>query len=231
MNDKQNEWEKAYQAKNNFLFYPHEEVVRFVSKYIRKRVGMDAFVAIYNLRETPRFLDLGCGIGRHVIYAYEQGLDAYGIDLSATAVTFAQNWALIKGIQNSESHIKQGDIRFLPWEDEYFDVIVSHGVLDSVSFDIAQETVREVHRALTKGGFFYCDLISGDDSKHFREYAGEEIVSGSHENGTIQSYFNYSKICKLLKTLFDIVEICLDKRENILAHEYSARYHLILSKR
>ena len=34
-------WEESYRRKENFVFYPHEEIIRFVSKYIRKRVGLD----------------------------------------------------------------------------------------------------------------------------------------------------------------------------------------------
>ncbi len=28
-------WEESYLKKDNFVFYPHEEVIRFFSKYIR----------------------------------------------------------------------------------------------------------------------------------------------------------------------------------------------------
>lgn len=33
-------WEESYRRKENFVFYPHEELIRFVSKYIRKRTGL-----------------------------------------------------------------------------------------------------------------------------------------------------------------------------------------------
>ena len=31
MDLKQREWDKSYTQKNNFVFYPHEEVIRFTS--------------------------------------------------------------------------------------------------------------------------------------------------------------------------------------------------------
>lgn len=40
------EWEDSYSKRDNYLFHPHEEVIRFVSKYIRKRVGLSQFVTL-----------------------------------------------------------------------------------------------------------------------------------------------------------------------------------------
>lgn len=39
----QAEWDDSYRNRDNFMFYPHEEVVRFISKYIRKRIGFNEF--------------------------------------------------------------------------------------------------------------------------------------------------------------------------------------------
>lgn len=36
-------WDEAYERGGNILFYPHEEVIRFVNKYVRKRVGLSEF--------------------------------------------------------------------------------------------------------------------------------------------------------------------------------------------
>ena len=44
MNNNKSEWDKSYQKRDNFVFYPHEEVIRFVSKFIRKRVGLNEFL-------------------------------------------------------------------------------------------------------------------------------------------------------------------------------------------
>ena len=46
--------------------------------------------------------------------------------------------------------------------------------------------------------YIFISLISGNDSNHHREYSGDEIVETIHEEGTFQSYYNYSKIEKLI---------------------------------
>lgn len=230
MGNQQKKWDDSYRNRDNFLFYPHEEIIRFVSKYIRKRVGLNELLEICSTK-TPKLLDLGCGIGRHIIYASKMGIEAYGIDLSEFAIQKAIEWAEAEGVPKPKERIKQGDIRNLPWADGYFDFVVSHGVLDSMNFEIAKGAIKEVARVLKESGLFYCDLISGDDSFHAREYAGEEFVETQHEQGTVQSYFNFSKIKHLIKGYFEIEECVLIKRENVVSGGYGSRYHLVLRRK
>ncbi|VBB05539.1 methyltransferase type 11 [Lucifera butyrica] len=229
MNDYKYEWDMSYINKDNFVFYPHEEIIRFVSKYIRKRVDLNNFKDVCNI-ENPKMLDVGCGIGRHIIYAADMGIEAFGIDLSENAIRKAREWAAKSGLVDSEKRIIQGDIRNLPWTEETFDFAISHGVLDSMTFSTAKEAVKEIARVLKEGGLFYCDIISGDDSSHFREYAGEELVKAPHECGTIQSYFNFTKINELIHGVFAVKESFLIRKENILTGQFTSRYHLVLKK-
>jgi len=229
-NSRKPQWEESYRNRDNFVFYPHEEVIRFISKYIRKRTGLDDYRDIVPAHGETRVLDLGCGIGRHVIYCHEMGLDAYGIDLSDTAVQIAIEWAARRGMKERDRRILQGDIRKLPWKDGFFDYAVSHGVLDSMPLEIARAACTELARVMVADGMFYCDLISGDDSSHSREYSGEEVVKTDHEHGTVQSYFNHSKIHSMIDGLFEVVGCTLIRREDVLRGGYISRYHLALKK-
>jgi ubiquinone/menaquinone biosynthesis C-methylase UbiE len=227
-------WEESYLNRDNFVFYPHEEVIRFVSKYIRKRIGLCEYKDVRasdsssELNKDVKILDLGCGIGRHVIYCHEMGLEAHGIDLSETAISVARMWATERGISEPEKRIRQGDISHLPYPDEFFNFALCHGVLDSMSFPVARLACSELARVLKRGGLFYCDLVSGDDSNHAREYCGEEIVSTSHEKGTIQSYFNFEKMKEMTTGLFEAIEALLVRRENVVSGGYYSRYHIVL---
>jgi len=228
--DNKEEWDKSYKNRDNFVFYPHEEVIRFVSKFIRKRIGLNEFRDVAQNNHQGRVLDLGCGIGRHVVYCHEMGLDAYGVDLSGTAIQVANAWAAREGMVDASQKIQEGDVRYLPWDDGFFDYAISHGVLDSMPFEIARTACEELARKMVEGGLFYCDLISGDDSKHSREYSEEETVTTDHEHGTIQLYFNLSKIYAMIDGLFEIVECILIRREEVLRGGYTSRYHLVLKK-
>ncbi|MFA7239051.1 MAG: class I SAM-dependent methyltransferase [Sulfuricellaceae bacterium] len=231
MSVQQSEWDDSYKKKDNFVFYPHEEVIRFVSKYIRKRIGLHEFRDVAADASSAKILDFGCGIGRHVIFCHELGLSAYGIDLSQEAINVALQWTDEKGLREQKKVIVQGDVRHLPWDEGFFDFALSHGVLDSMHFDVAKQACAEVARVMKKGGLFYCDLVSGDDSSHAREFAEEEIVTTEHETGTIQSYFNYSKLVALISDYFDIVECKLIRNENVHNGIFISRWHLVLKNK
>jgi len=223
-------WDESYQRGDNFVFYPHEEVIRFVSKYIRKRIGIKEFLDVAMLTKHPKVLDLGCGIGRHVKYCFELGLEAYGVDLSEAAVITARNWLSAAGMPDVDSRIVQGDIRQLPWGNGFFEFAVSHGVLDSMPLEISRAAFLELARVIIPGGVFYCDLISGDDSSHAREFSGAEVVRTKHEENTVQLYFNMQLIRELIHDCFLIKECKLIRSEDVLSGGYHSRYHLVLSR-
>lgn len=75
-----NEWEESYKRHENFIFYPHDEVVKFLNRFVRKRIDIDEFIDI--LPMPLKGLDFGCGIGRQTILMEEFGIEAYGIDIS-----------------------------------------------------------------------------------------------------------------------------------------------------
>jgi SAM-dependent methyltransferase len=224
------EWENSYANRDNYLFHPHEEVIRFVSKYIRKRIGLDQFSDVASSAGPRRVLDLGCGIGRHVMYCHDMGLEAYGVDLSESAIGAAVEWAASRGTKEVIPRVVAADARHLPWVDGFFQYAVSHGVLDSMPFALARTISADLARSMAPQGLFYCDLISGDDSRHAREFSGEEIVQGAHETGTVQLYFNLALIRTLFDGLFEIVECNLIRREEVLLGGHIARYHLVLRK-
>jgi SAM-dependent methyltransferase len=230
MNDllKTDAWDQSYDKGDNYVFYPHEEVIRFVSRYVRKRTGFDSFSDRRPFARTPTGLDLGCGIGRHVRYMDDMQIEAHGIDLSRVAIEEALRVCQADGRSQLHDRFHIGSITEMPYEDGYFDCIVSHGVLDSMPFDIARQAVVESRRVLDAQGHFYLDLISGDDPEHFPEYAGEETVVGPFESDTIQSYFNFARIQQLIGDTFSLVECQLIRHSNMIGSGWHSRYHLVL---
>lgn len=226
---KKKEWDESYKKGDNFVWYPHEEIIRFASKYFRKKIDIDKFEN-KTKNSNLKALDFGCGIGRHIVFLDDLQIEAYGVDISKVAIDKVKSWCdyLQKGYLKENCILVPGDGK-LPFDDDYFDFVISHGVFDSMYFDMATKSLINISRVLKNNGLMYLDLVSGDDNKHCREYCGEEIVETYHEKGTIQSYFNFSKIEKLISyTCFIIEEINLVKRENILDRNINSRYHITL---
>lgn len=222
-------WDKSYEKGDNFVFYPHEEVIRFVARHIRKRTGLDSFHDQQAFEHTPRGLDLGCGIGRHVRFLDDLKLEGHGIDLSQTAIEQARAICQAEGRTALTKRFCVGSITDMPYENDFFDFIVSHGVLDSLPFALADQAMTEAKRVLRPGGRFYLDLVSGDDPQHFPAYAGEETVSGPFEHDTVQSYFNHARIVDLVGGRFDMLECTLVRHSSMISNAWHGRYHVVLS--
>lgn len=222
-------WEESYGRRENFVFWPSDEVVRFFARHLRRRSSLDQVVDVLPGAGGSRMLDLGCGIGRNLILGRELGLDMYGIDLSKSAIGVAREWFTRNG--GTGENVVDGDIRQLPWSDGFFAHALSDSVLDSLSFDIAETGVAELARTLQPNGYFYCNLISGDDSSHDSNFSGEETVRSLHEQDTIQSYFNRAKIDALLGKWFNILSCTQVRVSNPDLGTYHSRWHVTALRR
>ena len=226
-NRKIKEWNKSYKNRDNFVFYPHEDIVRFISKYIKKRVGLNEFINKSGF-DVVRVLDIGCGIGRHIKVLDEFNIEAYGFDLSDVAISIAKSMFKEMQLTHLIDKVIVADITDLPYEDKYFHFMLSHGVLDSMPFNIARRGIKELYRCLHDKGKVYFDLISDIDHTFDGNY--EKEVKGDHENGTIQSYFNEDRINKLIEDFFEIEEIKLSVKKDIKNNIQFARYHVVVRK-
>lgn len=229
---REDSWNASYRNGDNFVFYPHEEVIRFVSRHFRKQIGAEKFLDRAPFSPAPRSLDLGCGIGRHVDYLHDVGFDSHGIDLSKVAVELARERAAANGMAEPSRHILCGSAESLPWRDGFFRCVVSHGVLDSVPFSIAKKIAREIGRVSAADGLVYVDLISSDDHERDPSFTGEEELDREHERGTIQSYFDPAKIQELFdgSGLF-VHELTLVRRHEMPDGPTHGRYHVTLERR
>lgn len=225
-------WDSSYGRRENFVFSPCDEVVRFFSRYLRRRVGLDDVVDVYPGAKGSRVIDIGCGIGRNVVFGTEMGMEMYGSDLSANAVEIARTWLAKKlGPEEAGKRLVASDIRKQPWPDQYFSHAMSDSAMDSMPFEIAQEGLGEIVRIVQPGGLFYCNLISGDETGRDPNFNGEEVVNSVHENGTIQSYFNRTKIRRLLEPQFEIISCKLQQISDPVENTRSGRWHVVSRRR
>lgn len=225
---KTDEWNESYKRGDNFVFYPHEDIIRFISKYIKKRIGYNSYVNIKEYTTIQKVLDFGCGIGRHVKLLDEFCLDAYGFDLSDEAIQTAKHLFMEQKLNHLIDKVIVANITDLPYKNDNFDFMLSHGVLDSMPFNIAKLGLKELHRCLKKDGYMYFDLISSEDSSFDGTY--NKLVSNSHELGTIQSYYDMTGISSLINDLFVIEEIILNNKININTNDTISRYHIVVKK-
>tara|TARA_B100001059_G_scaffold233106_1_gene272381 strand:- start:789 stop:1481 length:693 start_codon:yes stop_codon:yes gene_type:complete len=228
INNYTREWNSSYDRKENYLFHPSDETVKFFSKFIRKRKGINVFDRI--ITENNRILDACCGIGRNIKFGSEMGFEMHGFDLSKNALAFSNEWLVrdLKLVQKSNLSISSIDK--LSYENNYFDHVICDNALDSMSFKTAVDGISELYRVTKPGAFFYCSLISGDDSKFSKPFNGEINIKELHELATVQSYFSKTKIIRLIEPLFEIISLEL---HNITDNDgfIKGRWHVISKRR
>ncbi len=116
-----------------------------------------------------RLLDIGAGYGDYLARLAGQGLSAWGIEISPSAVA--------KGRRRfgGQLPLLVGDVRCgLPFADRSFDVVVVFGVLWFLLDDI-DACLAEVVRVLRPGGSAFFSLVMCEDP------IGKEILGSYHD--------------------------------------------------
>jgi SAM-dependent methyltransferase len=196
-------WNSVYSKTFNGMWYPGEGQVRFTARYLKRRAGIDVWDV---KRKVNRLLDAGCGIGRHIIFFAEQGFDVYGVDISEEAIEIAKAWLAKEGLK---ANIQVGDLTKLPFAAEYFDVVITDGVLDHITFAQAKAALQEIKRVSTKGAYLYITLRAIGESEYGRGQKVEKntfTLQEGYEKGIMQHFFDTDEIRELLDgfRIFDI---------------------------
>lgn len=128
----------------------------------KKKVTNFYLDAIKNI-EAPKVLDLGCYIGTELFMLpkVKEKAQYYGLDISEGVIEYAKALAEKRGEKNMtfKSHDANKPI---PFEDNFFDVIISLELLEHVEDPI--EVLKEIKRVLKPGG---CLIMSTPNDATF----------------------------------------------------------------
>jgi len=165
------------------LVYKHrsyEEADKFVINLIKTLISKKSVI-----------LDIGCGQGRHVESFLKNEHSCYGIDLSFHLLKTA----------NEKDNLCLGDMRYLPFKDNYFDVctslFTSFGYFED--FNAHLLLLKEWFRKLKPNGkliidFFNPTLIQNKDGHITNEQIDNYSIYAKRwiENGRINKHVRIS---------------------------------------
>lgn len=131
-------WDEIYKKGDFLKLPPHPEIRELAELFKKERIR--------------QILDLGSGGGRHTIYLASKRFDVYGLDLSSTGLAYALNILSKKGLT---AHFTLHDITTLPYDDNYFDAIISVQVIHHNKLKDIRKTVGEIKRVLRNEGYLW----------------------------------------------------------------------------
>jgi tellurite methyltransferase len=108
-----------------------------------------------------KVLDAGCGGGRNLVYFLNNNYDVYAIDPNPEAVATVRS--LSKSITPAlpETNFIVSAAENLPFEDQYFDLVICSAVLHFADSDAHFESMlNSIWRVLKSGGYFFARLAS-----------------------------------------------------------------------
>ncbi len=154
-------------------------------------------------------LDIGFGLGRHAILFAKEGLNVYGIETSPTGLKYAIKWSEKEKVTLK---LMIGEMSHLPFDSDFFDLVIAWNVLYHGTADYIRKTVSEIERCLKLDGHLLCTLISTQNNKYG---LGEEIEEGTfviaeeREKSHPHHYFDIEEINRYLSrfTLFECEDI------------------------
>ena len=202
-------WDRVHSDRRWNVWIPAEDVARFAARHLFQRMGPRE---IEPRRPRGPILDLGCGVGRHLVFFASLGYDVFGIDVSPEALESSQRWLEREGLA---AQLKVASVDSLPAPDDHFMAAVSHGVLDHVTLEEAYAAGRELRRVLQPGGLVHVSLRMRGS---FDWGVGEEIEPGTfrlaegHERGLPQHFWTEDEVETLLEG-FQILDWETDKRQ------------------
>ena len=108
-----------------------------------------------------KVLDAGCGGGRNLIYFLRNGYEVHGIDPNPNAVAAVKQLSETLSSANSKENFAIASAENLPFDDNYFDLVISSAVLHFANNpDHFDNMIHSMWRVLKPGGYLFARLAS-----------------------------------------------------------------------
>jgi len=180
---------------------------------------------LFRIEDGDRFLDVGCGEGRHSFEAFRLGSHMVcSLDMDYVSVRKTQyvlHYMATQKVYNGSWHVMFGDALSLPFKDASFDKIICSEVLEHVEDD--EQGIRELVRVLKPGGALALTVPTylteavywtldedyyNHPGGHVRKYRAQELIKSLRRNNlaiyAIRYEHAFHSIYWLLRCIFGL---------------------------
>lgn len=167
---------------------------------------------VMHAHKVQKVLDLGCGVGRHLVYLCRQGFEVHGLDISSAGVERCQKELAQHQLQAT---VQVADMLAIPYPNQFFDWVLSVQVIYHTTASTLNQAIQHVRDKLKPGGFFYVtfppvDNIAPDSGQEIepRTYLKEE------DGEPLLHHYVTSEEIDALMSGFTLLEKRLEPRES-----------------
>lgn len=137
----ESEFGEDYLQRN--LFNPKELENLYINRFGISKIDLNNSF-LNNIPKDAKILEVGTNIGNQLLHLQTMGFtNLYGIEIQDRAINFAKHRA-------DNLNIIKGDALDIPFKDNFFDVVFTHGVLIHISPDNINSVLKEIYRVSKK---------------------------------------------------------------------------------
>ena len=190
-------WEKCWTEDNK------ADLNRYLAMYYGIKIEE---IEIFRKNNIESVCDAACGFGAYSLAFASNGFKVQGFDISEKAVEIAKE-GLAK-YKFDTTNFKVASVLDTGYEDETFDGVIAHAVLDHLTMEDAKKALEELHRIIKINGMVWIsfDVAQSEDfeENHITYEDGTmEYTEGCRE-GMLFNPYDEDKIDDLLQN-FHIV--------------------------
>lgn len=178
--------ETEFEESNEKTTFTGERVVPNDTPYYIFQEHINRYHFASSLTNNKVVLDVACGMGYGSDYLIKNGAKkVIGLDISEESIIFAKN-----SYKNSNLTFIEGDAATkLPFEDDYFDVVVSFETIEHIKE--YKNFLNECKRVLKTGGVFICstpnkrytsEILKKSNPYHIIEFYPEDFQNLINEH-------------------------------------------------
>lgn len=143
------------------------------------RAQLDTFVELVRGQADRRVVDVGCGTGYVTQYLYDQGVGAFGIDLSPAMIEIARS-------EHPTLEFSLGTMTSLDLESQSVSGLVAFWSTIHIPDSTMPGVIAEFERVLCPGGWTLIGFHVGDGVEHTSTgYSGHPISVDSYRRNVI----------------------------------------------
>ena len=193
------DWAKIESEEREYWSMPSKDVFQFMFhlKHYRQR----------------KVYDLGCGIGRHLLFLIDMGFDVYGSDYSLDAVVEVNRH--LEKIEYTH-RVKHESMTKITEPDESYDAVIAYNVVYHACLSDMVKALNNIYRILKPLGSLLITFQSRKSPGYKKELEVEPwtiVKNKGNEKDIPHHYVDRDEIFQLLSG-YDIVEL------SYIEHEY-----------